>query len=696
MPSVFPAFGSSASSWSQEGSLIHVPPSYHPSSPPFASRDCSAQDQPQLSGIGEDKGELEKNDEDKENEQEKKERLVVVVSNNISMMLSDPLDRTSVELLRDLSPPSLPYKSKHHHSHSPSHYLSSSSSSCPYSSSSCSYPFLAALVTSFTSAFSDILSEAGTRVGALGTSWGARGRKIRGRLLFGWSGVVIATVVCGLLLYVAIAMPQFPFRSLLSPSSSFSAPSYFTSFSIASLSLSSAYPANNVPPPRASTLSSGPLPLLPLVSSPSSSPHASFRLLTALPGDPPASKQSTAEVASEDPKQIRSKRRRPMDVDGGSDDGGLERNGAGTTEKKEGGVVGKGSMPADSSKEVAHKGSGRANSLDETKDCYYLYLDMLLFVLVDLLAMQQVAKIFRMNCQRDDSMPPVSLTGGKTRTFFICLLVLANFARAISLGFLGYLLSHEPSGVLQGSAAITAADQHQWLLTILRSAPSLLFLSTYSVVILFWAQVYYAAILVSLPLLKPCFVFINIAAYTVYVSAVVLTHLLQAYAELATYAAFLIGIFYSATALGVAYYGVKVSNKLSERSKQPSRKNSIIRRVLFLAIVCPLAFLLRGLYSLAFAVNILPQFYPSSVTHPSWDALIFLVTEWLPSVMILAVFWHRRPSRGPRAVPAPSSSGGMNSSVGAILTNNDYTTPLVENGYSPYTITQHMPQPLLQ
>eukprot|EP00922_Rhytidocystis_sp_ex-Travisia-forbesii_P071200 GHVS01106276.1.p1 GENE.GHVS01106276.1~~GHVS01106276.1.p1 ORF type:complete len:637 (-),score=103.80 GHVS01106276.1:612-2522(-) len=343
----------------------------------------------------------------------------------------------------------------------------------------------------------------------------------------------------------------------------------------------------------------------------------------------------------------------------------------------------------------SHNGGGGVTEADENEDCYYLYIEMLLFVVVDILAMQQVAKIFRMNCQRDDSMPPVSLTGGKTRAFFIYLLVLANFARAVSLGFLGYLLSHQQSAVLrapeEGSAV---ADQHQWLLTILRSAPSLLFLSTYSVVILFWAQVYYAAILVSLPLLKPCFVFINIAAYTVYVSAVVLSYLLQAYAELATYAAFLIGIFYSATALGVAYYGVKVSNKLSERSKQPSRKNSIIKRVLFLAIVCPLAFLLRGLYSLAFAVNMLPHFYPSSVTHPAWDALIFLVTEWLPSIMILAAFWHRKVSRGPRNVAVPSSSGGASSSVGGILTNNDYTTPLVENGYSPYAITQHMPQRL--
>lgn len=69
---------------------------------------------------------------------------------------------------------------------------------------------------------------------------------------------------------------------------------------------------------------------------------------------------------------------------------------------------------------------------------------------------------------------------------------------------------------------------HQgWTNYFLMVFPSLLFLSTYSIVILFWAQVvlmnlplllmslqvYYAAILVSYPLLRPVCLFFNIAVY---------------------------------------------------------------------------------------------------------------------------------------------------------------------------------------
>eukprot|EP00922_Rhytidocystis_sp_ex-Travisia-forbesii_P071202 GHVS01106279.1.p1 GENE.GHVS01106279.1~~GHVS01106279.1.p1 ORF type:complete len:681 (-),score=138.01 GHVS01106279.1:327-2369(-) len=561
---------------------------------------------------------------------------------------------------------------------------SSSSSSTP-SCSSCLSPWRPTCSIAVNCAFCDQQDRDVNSLAVLcGAALGCRGGGGGGRSHRAFVFLCFVALVAVAFFFITAVNRTWFFSPSSSAGSSFTSPSSFSTIYAGNKNLPQQQQVSFVRGAAAAA------PVLPLLFY-SARGGASMRLLS----DSIAAAAAPAAAAVGDSKKLQ-----PASPGHRSTEGTVEEDREGERrQQRSGGRTSHGPKGGAATKKPTRGGGGAGTPSDESQDCYYLYIEMLLFVLVDILAMQQVAKIFRINCQRDYSMPPVSLTGGKTRTFFIILLVLANLARAVSLGFLGYLLSHPPE-ILQttegggAAAAAAAADQHQWLLTILRSAPSLLFLSTYSVVILFWAQVYYAAILVSLPLLKPCFVFINIAAYTVYLSAVVLSYLLQTYAELATYAAFLIGIFYTATALGVAYYGVKVSNKLSERSKQPSRKNSIIRRVLFLAIVCPVAFLLRGLYSLAFAVDILPHFYPSSVTHPAWDALIFLVTEWLPSIMILAAFWHRKVSRSSINSAIPSSSFSSSSSVRGVLTNNDYTTPLVESGYSPYAITQHMPQHL--
>ncbi|CEM00768.1 unnamed protein product [Vitrella brassicaformis CCMP3155] len=188
---------------------------------------------------------------------------------------------------------------------------------------------------------------------------------------------------------------------------------------------------------------------------------------------------------------------------------------------------------------------GKGGFINNDDDAIYVvYAEIALFLLVAFLNMQLLS-IFRVSPSRDQGQP-VSLTGGKTRNFFVSLLFLANFFRAFSLGLQLVLMS-----------SISQASLMTWFTYLFRSLPSLIFLSTYSVLIYFWAQVYQAATLVSTPLLRPTFIFVNIAVYCIYAVITVLTLLLHAYEEYRTYSIFLIGVIYLAVSVGFFVYGMK-------------------------------------------------------------------------------------------------------------------------------------------
>ncbi|CEM00769.1 unnamed protein product [Vitrella brassicaformis CCMP3155] len=230
---------------------------------------------------------------------------------------------------------------------------------------------------------------------------------------------------------------------------------------------------------------------------------------------------------------------------------------------------------------------------------------------------------------------------------------MGNTVRAFSLGLQLVLMS-----------SISQASLMTWFTYLFRSLPSLIFLSTYSVLIYFWAQVYQAATLVSTPLLRPTFIFVNIAVYCIYAVITVLTLLLHAYEEYRTYSIFLIGVIYLAVSVGFFVYGMKVSGQLSDRSRQLHRKNFIIRRVMALSVACPIIFSLRGFYCLAFSFGFISKYYPQGISRFIWDAIIYMTSEWVPSLLMLFFFWPRRSHQLPPRVE-----------------NSDVSAPLVRSNY---------------
>ncbi|KAF4657898.1 hypothetical protein FOZ61_005996 [Perkinsus olseni] len=294
------------------------------------------------------------------------------------------------------------------------------------------------------------------------------------------------------------------------------------------------------------------------------------------------------------------------------------------------------------------------------------YVDCGLFLVVSILLARQLIRQKREE-KRADAIPPISLTGGRTRFFFLLALCISNAARALSLIF---------DAVIHLEVRMHNLNHpvQTWTNDVFMTFPSLLFLSTYSIVILFWAQVYYAAVLVSHPLLRPVCIFINIAVYGVFLIISIVTFLLSAWKEYNQYIYFVVGLLYITCSILFFYYGLQVSGQLRDRSRRQlsgsarqlgqSRNKSVINRVLVLTLTCPLIFLLRGMSGVLYGVGLIKTVCPPSIDRQAWDSMVFFLTEWIPSVLILFVFWpasRRSPTMSHRSSIDVSSNGSLTS-----------------------------------
>ncbi|KAF4656649.1 hypothetical protein FOL47_008825 [Perkinsus chesapeaki] len=294
------------------------------------------------------------------------------------------------------------------------------------------------------------------------------------------------------------------------------------------------------------------------------------------------------------------------------------------------------------------------------------YVDCGLFLAVAIVLARQLIKQ-RQEEKRADAIPPISLTGGRTRFFFLLALCISNAARALSLVF---------DAVIHFEVRMHRLEHpvQSWTNDVFMIFPSLLFLSTYSIVILFWAQVYYAAVLVSHPLLRPICIFVNIAVYGVFIIISIVTFLLSAWKEYNQYIYFVVGLLYIICSILFFYYGLQVSGQLRDRSRRQlsgnarqigqSRNKSVINRVLVLTLTCPLIFLVRGMSEVLFGVGLVKTVGPPGIDRQAWDSIVYFVTEWIPSLLILFVFWpanRRSPPLSHRSSLDVSSNGTLTS-----------------------------------
>eukprot|EP00435_Cladocopium_sp_Y103_P035431 s77_g9.t1 len=229
-------------------------------------------------------------------------------------------------------------------------------------------------------------------------------------------------------------------------------------------------------------------------------------------------------------------------------------------------------------------------------------------------------KAFEKNKELGKYVDPLNLP--RMRRFLAMGMFAASIARCLSLlmeiehqeGHLSFLQELGPRQV-------------QWLWDLISLLPAVAFMSAFSVVVSFMAQLHYIMSVVSLPLLDCFVVWLNVACYFLVLAVAVGTYLLCAYEHLRAYLSCLIGFLYATLSWSLMYYGIMIMNQLGDALRKGHPAQLPVLRVLLVSVFCPLTLLIRAVCMLCWGCSMAS---PST----SVDLILCLCSEWLPAVVM--------------------------------------------------------------
>lgn len=284
------------------------------------------------------------------------------------------------------------------------------------------------------------------------------------------------------------------------------------------------------------------------------------------------------------------------------------------------------------------------------------------------------------------SVNEATSTGAKMRRKLVTGLLVANVVRCLAL--VAELCAQEGAG--PSFLQELSLDQLQWLWDLITLLPAVVFLSTFSVVVLFWAQLHYTTTITPLQLLDCLFVCLNIACYVLVVAIAVTTFLLGAYTHLRIYMLCIIGFLNLVVALSFFYYGLMVVLGLKDIARKKSPNKRLVLRVIVLLVVCPVALVSRSGCYLAWGTGMANPGGRSRL----WilDLVLCLIGEWFPTVVALAVLQPLLPSNESK-VPSPSESLDDSTDSEAPLLQDAAPSPTLNLASGAANWKQLYPQP---
>eukprot|EP00164_Ancoracysta_twista_P001461 GFYU01001907.1.p1 GENE.GFYU01001907.1~~GFYU01001907.1.p1 ORF type:complete len:316 (-),score=45.48 GFYU01001907.1:501-1448(-) len=272
----------------------------------------------------------------------------------------------------------------------------------------------------------------------------------------------------------------------------------------------------------------------------------------------------------------------------------------------------------------------------DSSDLYLLWTLMGLFSAVSLAAGVEIIRnylLFRLE--------PVltSSTGWSFRKWFHFLIALSSALRACSI-----------VAIIEWGDPVSDTKASWWNY-VFRSLPGIVFFSTFSLLILFWAQLYYSAVMREsaqtariVPFLEPAFFLVNGAIYITFASLALATYNNEGYKQFGVDCLYLLGVSYIVGALGCLVFGRKVAKQLSHGPSDPSQfpgKRLVLARVFSLGLLCTFVFIVRGVYCFL-AIGLDLHYRPESVSPYQWDGIVYAVVELLPSIAVLFLTRQRQ------------------------------------------------------
>ncbi|XP_021753201.1 tobamovirus multiplication protein 1-like [Chenopodium quinoa] len=176
---------------------------------------------------------------------------------------------------------------------------------------------------------------------------------------------------------------------------------------------------------------------------------------------------------------------------------------------------------------------------------------------------------------------------------------------------------------------------------VLLDFPGLLFFSTYTLLVLFWAEIYHQARSLPSDRLRPAYYAVNGIVYVVQIIIWICMRLVKSYAALQVAKLFLSVISFSA-ASGFLVYGGRLFFMLKRFPIESVGRQKKIYEVGVITAICFTCFLIKCLVAAVSAFD--DDADVDVVDHPLGNLLYYMVVEIVPSALVLFVL-RRLPSR---------------------------------------------------
>ncbi|KAL5721568.1 Tobamovirus multiplication protein 3 [Ranunculus cassubicifolius] len=178
---------------------------------------------------------------------------------------------------------------------------------------------------------------------------------------------------------------------------------------------------------------------------------------------------------------------------------------------------------------------------------------------------------------------------------------------------------------------------------VLLDMPSLAFFTTYALLVLFWAEIYYQARTVSTDGLRPSFYTINAVVYAIQIVMWLVLWWKPIPLVLTLSKLFFAGVSLFA-ALGFLLYGGRLFLMLQRFPVESKGRRKKLQEVGYVTTICFSCFLIRCVMMCCNAFNKSADL--DLLNHPVLNFLYYLLVEILPSCLVLFILRKLPPKRG--------------------------------------------------
>ncbi|CAH8252317.1 unnamed protein product [Arabidopsis lyrata] len=185
--------------------------------------------------------------------------------------------------------------------------------------------------------------------------------------------------------------------------------------------------------------------------------------------------------------------------------------------------------------------------------------------------------------------------------------------------------------------------QPEILQHILLDIPSLAFFTTYALLVLFWAEIYYQARAVSTDGLRPSFFTINAVVYVIQIALWLVLWWKPVHLMVIISRMFFAGVSLFA-ALGFLLYGGRLFLMLQRFPVESKGRRKKLQEVGYVTTICFTCFLIRCIMMCFDAFDDAADL--DVLDHPILNFIYYLLVEILPSSLVLFILRKLPPKRG--------------------------------------------------